>query len=314
MRIVANPQNNAVLIYATRDEQDTVDAMLRKIDILPLQVRIDATIAEVTLNDALQYGIEYFFAAGVNGLLSNNGTRQFGTYNGFTLTGPSGQSVALHALQDVTQVRVLSAPQLTVMDNQAAHLQVGQLVPILTQQSQSTLSSSAPIVNSVSYQPTGVILQVTPHINSGGMVALDISQEVSSVAAQATGTQNTGSPTFQERQVQSRVAVQDGQTVGLAGLIQDQDSRDNSGIPYLKDIPLLGFLAGTQSNQRNRTELLVLITPRVIHDQRDARALTEDLREGLRNAAITPEILQHLPASGFADPQASLRSHLERSR
>ena len=325
MRIIPNSQNNAVLVYGTPSENDTVEAMLRKIDILPLQVRIDATIAEVDLNDALQYGTQFFFSAGgINGLLSQSGTRVFaapgtGTNpvptGGFELTGPSGQSIAISALQAVSKVRVLSSPELTVVDNQPARLQVGNLVPYLTSQQQSTLTSTASLVNSYEYEQTGVILQVTPRVNSGGLVTLDISQQVSSVvAATTTTTASASSPTFQQREVDTRVVVQDGDTIGLAGLIQDSDSRSNGGIPFLKDIPILGLLAGTQSNNRTRTELLVLITPHVIHDGRDARALTEDLREGLRGAAAVPETLRDLPPSGSADPLAPTRSRLGLTR
>jgi len=321
MRIIPNSQNNAVLAYGTPAETDTVEAMLRKIDILPLQVRIDATIAEVDLNDTLQYGTQFFFSGGgINGLLSQSGTRAFaapgtggnpvGT-GGFLLTGPSGQSIAISALQAVSKVRVLSSPELTVVDNQPARLQVGNLVPYLTGQQQSTLTSSASLVNSYDYRETGVILQVTPRVNSGGLVTLDISQEVSSVVPATTATTASAStPTFQERAVESRVVVQDGDTIGLAGLIQDSDTRSNGGIPFLKDIPILSLLAGTQSNNRTRTELLVLITPHVIHDGRDARALTEDLREGLRGAAAVPETLRFLPPNGSADPLAPTRSRI----
>ena len=196
-------------------------------------------------------------------------------------------------------MNVLSSPQIMVVDNQPARLQVGALVPYLTSQSQSTLVANATVLNSVSYQPTGVILEVTPRINGGGLVTLDIDQEVSDVDTSAPTTSGITSPQFQERSVTSRVVVQDGQTIGLAGLIQDSVSRGNQGIPWLKDIPLLGFLGGQQNNTRTRTELLVLITPHVIHDQRDARALTEDMREALRDAAAMPAALQALPASGL---------------
>ena len=118
------------------------------------------------------------------------------------------------------------------------------------------------------------------------------------------------SPTFNERNVTSRVVIQDGQTVGLAGLIRDTDSRGNEGIPWLKDIPLLGALAGQQNNARTRTELLVLITPHVVHDQRDARSLTDDLRETLSGAAAIPQQLNWLQPSGSGDPNTNLRSRL----
>jgi general secretion pathway protein D len=201
----------------------------------------------------------------------------------------------------VTKVKVLSSPQLLVMDNEPAQLQVGQQVPILTGTATSTLTSGAPVVNSIDYHPTGVIMQVTPRINSGGLVTLDVAQEVSDVATPAPNTA-TGSPTFDDRLVKTRVAVQNGQTVALAGLIRDNTQDDNNGIPFLKDVPVLSSLLSSQTSTRTRTELLVLITPRVVHDQRDARALTEDLRRQLINAALIPPELSRKPIRGLSNP------------
>ncbi len=293
--------------------------MLRKVDILPLQVRIDAVIAEVDLNDNLSYGTQFFFSAGINGALSYlapgastppGGFPGFSSgFPGFVLSGPGGTSAALAALQAVTKVKVLSSPEIMVLDNEAARLLVGQLVPYLSSSSQSTVGNSA-VINSVDYRETGVITDVTPRVNSGGLVTLDISQEVSGVVQGAVTTPGLSSPTFSDRSVTSRVVVQDGQTVGLAGLITDNSSRQNQGIPFLKDIPLIGLLAGQQTNARTRTELLVLITPHVIHDQRDARSLTEDLRDQLINAATVPADLGHLPPSGSPDPSRPLRRSL----
>jgi len=137
-------------------------------------------------------------------------------------------------------------------------------------------------------------------VNSGGLVTLDISQEVSDVAS--TTSSNIDSPTFNQRLIRTRVAVQDGQTVGMAGLIRDTDTQGNSGIPLIKDIPLLGSLVSSQVNTRARTELLVLITPHVVHDQRDALALTEDLRNGLINAGLVPQQLNNKPLRGSPNP------------
>ena len=319
LRIIPNPQNNAILVYATPQENDTVQAMLRKIDILPLQVRIDATIAEVSLNDSLQYGTQFFFKAGINGALNfanpvagiaAAGASGFASgFPGFVLSGPNSGNAALSALQNVTDVKVLSSPQILVLDNEPARLQVGALVPFLTTSSQSTLTANAPVINSVDYRETGVIMDVTPRVNSGGLVTLDISQEVSDVdpSQQVPGI---ASPTFSQRTITSRVVVQDGQTIGLAGLIRDNSTRSSGGIPFLKDIPLLGLLAGRQSNVRGRTELLVLVTPHVVHDQRDARALTEDLRDQVINAAMVPATLNRLRRSGSPDPQGPTRRAL----
>lgn len=327
MRIIPNPDNNAILIYGTGPEEETVEAMLRKVDILPLQVRIDVIIAEVTLNDNLNYGTQFFFRHhSINGGLSQQGGSSPFTSAAtaallplpqanlpnfvFNAVGKDGDLV-IQALQDVTTVKVLSAPDLLVLDNETAQLQVGNLVPYQTGSLSAAAGTGLATSTTVNYQQTGVITKVTPRVNSGGLVTLDIAQEVSGVASGSTQTQTSGStinsPTFTERAVESRVVVQDGQTVGLAGLITDQDTRGNSGIPWLKDIPLLGLITGNQNNQRMRTELLVLLTPHVLHDQRDARNLTEDLREQLPRAAIAPYELQALPQSSSEDPQAKLR-------
>jgi general secretion pathway protein D len=316
MRIIPDLQNNSVLIYGTPQETATVEAMLHKVDILPLQVRIDAVIAEVDLNDNLQYGTQFFFNQGINAALSQGTAANTFQENfpGFILGAHSSKGFAITALQAVTKVRVLSSPQLLVLDNQPARIQVGDLVPYLTQSSQSTLVAGAPVVNSVDYRETGVIMEVTPRVNSSGLVTLDIAQEVSGIDTAATASSQIQSPTFTERAVQSRVVVQDGQTVGLAGLISDTSSRGNSGIPWIKDVPILGLLAGSQSNIRARTELLVLLTPHVMKDQRDARALTEDLRETLGNAARVNEELRNLPPTGSNDPGAPLRHRLDLSQ
>jgi general secretion pathway protein D len=311
LRIIANRTNNALMIYATPSEYTVIEGMLRKIDIIPLQVLIEATIAEVDLNDALQYGTQFFFKADhVAFTLGPSGTTTPAIPGINQLTFPStspyfilskAPNFALALLASVSKVKILSAPQVMVLDNEPARLQVGQQVPVLTGTATSTIAAGAPVVNSVDYHSTGVIMQVTPRVNSGGLVSLDIAQEVSDVAAQATNTV-MGSPTFNDQLFRTRVAVQDGQTVGMAGLIRDNAGNDNAGIPFLKDIPILGTLVSTQSNTRTRSELLVLLTPHVVHDQRDARALTEDLRSQLIDAGLVPQQLQRKGSPGVANP------------
>ena len=311
MRIISDPQNEAVMIYATGAEEDTVEAMLRKIDVVPLQVRIDATIAEVTLNDNLQFGTQYFFKSagpltsstgGINSYLASafSGSN---AVTGFVLAGSGASQAALEALQNVTKVRVLSSPEVMALDNQQATLQVGDLVPTLTSSSQSTVANSA-VINSIEYHQTGVMLEVTPHVDAGGKVTLDLVQNVSDVDSALT-TPGINSPSFQQRSVRTRVVVQDGQTVGVAGLIRDNVSTGNQGVPYLKDVPILGGLLGQQANTRTRTELLVLITPHVMSDERSIDALTADLRDQLRQAAAVPGELARLRPSGSEDPNHS---------
>lgn len=320
MRIIPDQQNNALLIYATQSEDNLVNAMLRKIDVLPLEVRIDATIAEVTLDNALKYGTQFFFqkAGGINGIL-NNGTAALTTpanvaldssFPGFVIggSGVGGAPLAISALQAVTKVKVLSSPELLVLNNHTAELQVGSLVPYLTSSSQSTITSGAPVISSIQYQPTGVIMRVTPRVDRDGLVELQIAQNVSSVSSTAS-TNGIQSPTFLQRSISSSIVVQDGQTVGLAGLITDNYSHSNQGIPWIKDIPILGALAGTQNNQRTRDELLVLLTPHVVYNARDVRALTEDMEQAMPNAAAVPAQLS-VPSSGLSDPNQRIRRTL----
>jgi general secretion pathway protein D len=313
IRIIPDNQNNSLLIYATAAEDDQIEAMLGKIDLSPVEVRIDATIAEVDLDNALQYGTQFFFKSGdINAVLSTGTSSALNAaFPGFVLSGAGSDAapLAISALQSVTKVNILSSPELMVLDGQAASLQVGNLVPYLSQTSQDTTTANSPVINSIDYRETGVILQVTPHVGSDGLVTLDVAQEVSGVQ-QGVTTAGINSPTFSERAVTSRVAIADGQTIGLAGLISDDDSHGNSGLPFLKNIPLLGDLVSTQTNSRTRTELLVLITPHVIRTQTDADALTADLREALPNASAVPALLQTTPVGGAADPDERLRARL----
>ena len=322
MRIIPDTQNNAVLVYATAQEDDEIEGMLSKIDIVPLEVRIDATIAEVDLTNGLQYGTQFLFKSGdINTVLSNVVTSATSSptsaaalatpFPGFVISGAGSDAapLAISALQSVTKVRVLSSPELMVLDGQSASLLVGDLVPYLSQTSQETTTENAPVINSINYQETGVIMQVTPHVGSDGLVTLDITQQVSGVSPTITTT-GINSPTFTERAVSSDVAIQDGQTVGLAGLISDDDSRNNEGVPFLKNVPLLGDLFSSQNNSRTREELLVLLTPHVIRDQQQALDLTADLEQQLPNAALVPQALQSTPVGGSADPDESLRAKI----
>ncbi len=287
-RIIADGRNDALLVYATPQEYRMIERTIKRLDIAPLQVLIEATIAEVSLNDALQFGLRWFFqnqgAAGrrTNTVtfsdLGNGGVSQQFPGFSYLFTGRSAQ-VALNTLSDLTKVNVVSSPQLMVLDNGTARLQVGDQVPVPTQQSVSTLDPNAPIVNSIDFRDTGVILEVTPHVNASGLVVLDVRQEVSDVVP--TTTSGIDAPTIQRRVIESTVAVQNGETIALGGLIRDSRNRTRSGIPLLSRLPLFGPLFGTTQDTKERTELLVLLTPRVVRDAGEARAVTRELRERL---------------------------------
>ena len=282
VRFVADDRNNAVVVIATAEQFGMIEATLKQLDILPLQVLIEATIAEVALKDELEYGLQWAVASGdFSATLSNNFLGAVvPAFPGFNLVlDTTDARVVLNALAAVTDVEVISSPQLMVLDNQTARLQVGDEVPILTQSSIATSDPGAPIVNSISYVDTGVILEVTPRVNAGGLVTLDISLEVSD--AVFTESSIIGSPTIQQRSIQTTVAVQSGETVALGGLIRERSTESVSGIPILMDIPLLGNLFKTTGQDMQRTELLVLITPRVVRGAAQARAVTEELRQRL---------------------------------
>lgn len=284
MRITADERNNALLILASPHDYEQLEAALMKLDIQPLQVMLEAAVAEVTLTNDLKYGLQYFFKSGSSHTITNSTSSTAAisaSYPGFSYSFTNGSNiqVILSALEDVTRVDVLSSPQILVLNNESATLQVGDQVPVATQESTSTTTADAAIVNSIQYHDTGVILKVTPHVNESGQVQMDVSQEVSDVGTTTSSTLN--SPTFQQRKINSTVAVQDGETIALGGMIKDSRSRERSGIPVLQDIPYVGNLFGTTTNTGTRTELLVMITPHVIQGVQKLRNLTDDLRRKL---------------------------------
>jgi len=284
VNITSDETNNALVIVASPQEYATIESALHQLDTAPVQVFLEAAIAEVTLTNDLHYGVQYFYKPNAQNqfVLSSSGTANITpSFPGFSYMFLNGTNiqVILDALSAVTHVEVISSPELMVLNNQSAMLQVGDKVPIATQQAVSTIDSNAPIVNSIEYEDTGVILKVTPRVNRGGVVMMDISQEVSEVSSTTSSALN--SPTIQERKITSSVAIQDGQTVALGGLIMNNESITKGGIPFLKDVPLLGNLFADTQNDKTRTELMVLITPHVVDDSAKAQAITNELRHKL---------------------------------
>jgi general secretion pathway protein D len=270
------------VILATTAEYRMIEATLKRLDITPLQVLIEVTIAEVSLTDDLRYGLQWFFESGSSAVtFSTLSTGVVASaFPGFSYFFSGNDArVVLNLLTEITDVRVISSPQLMVLDNQTARLQVGDQVPIATQSAVSIGDPDAPIVNSIQFRDTGVILEVTPRVNASGLVVLDVFQEVSDVIA--TTTSDIDSPTIQQRSIESTVAVQSGDTVALGGLIRDRDEESVTGVPLLSSIPVLGNLFKTTQNQVRRVELLVLITPRVVRNRREALEVTEELRRRL---------------------------------
>lgn len=283
MRISADDANNAILIMASPEDYRRLMRVVRSLDVMSNQVLIEATIAEVTLNDQLKFGVKWFlgrkassatFSDQVSGAVSS-------LFPGFSYALKlANAQVTIDALQEVTDVNVLSSPSLMVMDNRTATLQVGDQVPITTQSAQSVLGVGAPIVNSVTYKDTGVILSITPRINDSGLVMLDIEQEVSSVTA--TISSGIDSPTIQQRRIKTSVLVNDRESITLGGLIQSKNNVSRSQTPVLGDIPLLGNAFKSKNDLTGKTELIIILTPRVVRNTVDARAVTEEFAERLR--------------------------------
>jgi general secretion pathway protein D len=284
-RIVASEGTNTLLIHATHDEYQRVLGMLHRLDVPPRQVLVEATIVEVTLNNDLRYGVQYFFDSDDDSIgLSRGGSQAISPQlPGFSMVINTPANVVVDALDDVTTINVVSSPNLMILNNESARLVVGDQVPVATQQSQDGTQNDEVFVSTVEFRDTGVIFEVTPRINSGGTVVLDINQEVSSVGETNAATLT---PTISQRVISSSVSVDSGETIVLGGLFSKNKTRGNSGIPGLKDIPVAGKLFGRTTRGDAQTELLVLITPRIVNDSMDARRVTKQLRNRVRNLQL----------------------------
>ena len=250
VRIVPDEVNNLLLIKASPSEYQRIMGVLRRIDRAPLQVMINATIAEVTLNDTLRYGVQVFLKGKkfAGGHVNAPEIPLAPTYPGlnFIVGSLTDPRIVLDALASVTEVKVVSSPSVVVLDNQPALLKVGDEVPVSTQQTAAIEVPNAPIVSSIRFRDTGVILKVIPRVNSNGLVTMDIEQEISAVVPQPGGP--TLTPTISQRRIASTISVYSGQMVALGGLISEQHNRDKSGLPIINRVPILGEIIG--SNER----------------------------------------------------------------
>lgn len=280
--VVADVENNALLISTTAREYERIEQLLHQLDVLPTQVMLEAVIAEVTLNDELKFGLRWFFE---NGNFSVGFSDQASGGTGASYPGlgwsyaTSDMRVTLNALSSITNVNVVSSPTLMALNNQKAVLQIGDQVPIVSRQSQSTDDSSAPVINSVEMKDTGVILTVVPRINASGKVLLDIQQEVSDVVK--TTSSGIDSPTIQQRKVSTRVVVNDNESVALGGLIQQRNDLVRSQVPILGDIPVIGNAFKNKTDQIRKTELIIFIKPRIVRNVKEARDVTDEFRRQL---------------------------------
>ena len=309
VRVIADEVNNAILVYASASEFSKIEATLRRLDVRSAQVLIEASIIEVTLSDELQYGLEWFFknSGRYQGQGSLGGVLPVATattavgLGGFAYSlgrSSSDVSVVLSALASKNLVKVISSPSLMVLDNQVATIMVGDQQPI---QSGTTVVSGGITTNSIQYKDTGVQLQVTPSVNAGNIVTMLLSQAVTDVGERDVAT---GQRAFKQRQITSKVAVRSGEALVLGGLIQDNVTTSGAGIPFLKDLPIVGAAFGSRVINNRRTELVVVLTPRVIRSDEDIRDVGTEMRDRMKGIFSDPRLSNRGRApAGVLDPK-----------
>jgi len=298
VKVIADEPNNALLILASGSEYRQILAALKQLDAVPLQVLIEVTIAEVTLTNNLEYGVEWFFRNGIGEGFSGRGALELGLSDfsaagiagggagalGFSYAITKGNTVhgLLNLLDKESNISIISSPSLLVLNNQEARIQVGDEISIKTAEQSTVLADptvpSTAVNSTFERRETGVMLNVKPRVNPGGLVIMEVEQEVSNVPQSDVGSDN---PRIQQRKIKSSVAVQSGDSVILGGLIKDNRDRSEAGVPIAHKIPILGALFGTKANNADRTELLVLITPRAITDRNVALQVTDEFRSKL---------------------------------
>ena len=307
VQVIADEPNNALLILARGTEYRQILAALRQLDVSPLQVLVEVTIAEVTLTDNLSFGVEWFFKNSV-GSKTGLGTLDLGAAGigaiqpGFSYAIAGGDGVVnfvLNTLASESNLSIISSPSLLVLNNHEATIQVGDEVPITTQQQQSTVADSN-IINSIEYRNTGILLTVKPRVNAGGLVIMEVAQEASQVPS--TGVADPLTPRIQQRKISSTVAVNSGDTIILGGLIQDGRDLSESGLPGFHKIPFLGALFGTKADNQARTELIVLITPRAVSSSTAALQVTEEYRQRLKKLIPSREPMPRTPVESQYEP------------
>ena len=303
IRITADAANNTILVSAPREQYKLIERAIQEMDTAPVQVAIEATIAEVTLKNDLQYGVQFYLrdksgsSLGFNGGSSQPISRSLPGFN--AVLGPgSNPRVVINGLKALTDVKVLSSPSLVVVNNQVASLEVGDQVPIITRTLTDSTGANS-IANNVDYRDTGVILRVLPRVAANGAVNLEVEQEVSNVVTPTSSGSSTASdtltPTISQRRIKSAVTVMSGQTVVLGGLIGNRQEKVRSGLPFL------GQLANSLQNDHSvtNTEIIVFIRPQIVRDSADAQAVSEELRNKLQimrrgvGGAGTPAVVRY---------------------
>lgn len=286
VRVIADKDTNSLLILATPSDYDVIESALKKLDVIRRQVLVEVLLAEVTLTDDLQFGIDWFITARNNTSGTLNAGLGLGATRlpsavpafpgGLQLVNLSGGEVraVLRALGEDGKTQILASPQIMVLDNEKAEIKVGDKISVQVT-SQTGVATGTGVINSYQYLETGILLTVTPRINSGGLVTLEVNQEVSEKGSTPPDNPN---PDILTRSAKTSVVVASGESIVLAGLIRENKTSTTKGLPLLSKIPILGAAFGIQNYSRTRTELVLLITPKIVNDVAQARQVTDELR------------------------------------
>lgn len=289
LRLTADPRTNSLILLADDAEYRNVLDIVREIDAPPPQVLIEATIVEVTLNDRLRFGVQWFLEDDdlTGGFSSGSDDAAASSFPGLSVRYfDTDVRVVLNALSTVTDVELISTPRILVLSNESAELQVGDQVPIISQTSVG-LTDDSRIFNSVQYRDTGVVLSVTPRVTESGRMFIQVEQEVSEVAG--TTTSDIDSPTIQQRRLSTRIQVEDGQLIVLGGLLRSSRTLGDSGVPYLSRIPGVGALFRSRDVSTRQTELVMFLRPTVIRTRSDIDAVTNELVSRLQSLGMPVE-------------------------
>ena len=287
VRVIADKDTNSLLIVATSGDYEVIEQALRKLDVIRRQVLVEVMLAEVKLTDDLSFGIDWFLKSRNN----TSGTLRTGNNLPATPTDPvaaftgglqlinlggAGVRAVLQTFGEEGRAKILASPQIMVLDNEKAEIKVGDRISVQTQ-AQTGVSTGTGVLNSFQYIETGILLAVTPRINSGGLVTLEVNQEVSAPTSAVNPVINPN-PDISTRSAKTSVVVASGESIALGGMIRETGSYNSTGIPLLSKIPLIGAAFGTQTYNRERTELVLVITPKIVSDPAQAREVTQELR------------------------------------
>lgn len=285
IRMTVDERSNSILFYTQGETFQSLLPIIRRLDVMPKQIMLDATIAEVTMTDEFAQGFEFAFRSGrlTGGTTNALGVSEMG---GLRLNWTDGVSNLLARLSATSSlVNVLSNPTLVVRDGVSASINVGNDIP--TVGSTTTNPNFESQTTNIVYRRTGVNLTVTPTVNAQGLVVMQINQQISNTSS--SGPTLAGSPSIFERTVQTEVIARSGQTILLGGLISENNSENTSSVPWVQRVPLLGRLFEGESRQREKTELVIFITPRIIEDLNEWDHIRHTISQGLTTIKIAEE-------------------------